>query len=306
MLIGQRFTGQLYTGNYQQVAGSHLWSGPGQNDCFQSYANGQVALGMGNITQYTVSFNWLVDNTYQVICTANVLNPLGGTLSVTGRKTIVVEVPYYYYGNVTGTTAYLKNGILNGPANNPTDIQAGQDANTAPGMTFKAAVGTPDRYRNTLGTGSFKFVQLVHFVKHGWWWSSPIPVGFTTDGEFKLDNGDPYAGPFPADAVESVPPSSGPNLQFVYQTEDSPTFGNMKDWWRVFIDFDARMYLMYLPPGSGSQWVPLHRHDWFWDVDISRPIVNGTWPSNGGSISTGFNARWYSHPTWDNTHTNTP
>lgn len=66
------------------------------------------------------------------------------------------------------------------------------------------------------------------------------------------------------------------------------------------------MYLMYLPLGTGSQWVPLQVLEWGWNGDASRP--EGGWanwvPGTAAGSLTGGNATGTAtaiHPTWSMT-----
>lgn len=304
-LIGQKLTGTLSTGPFPQVEGSHSWTGPPWYKVFQNYANGSVFLGYNSLSQPVIYFNWIWNGGYVLTCEADVSTP-GGVLHVRAERDVAVDLPYYYYANVTGESVYRKAGVVVGPGDDPDDVKAGHDSDINPGMVFKASVGTPASHSVIDGPGSFQFVQLVNLDKRGWYPFSPLAVTVSTGSEWKLDNVEPYAGPFPAYAVEGNPPDSDdPNPNFIETIHDSPEFGDISVWVKVSISFEARMYLMYLPPGIDSQWIPLHRHSWRWDVDISR-IPGGTWsPTTPGSVTTMESTRWLEHPTWLNTHTNT-
>ena len=61
-----------------------------------------------------------------------------------------------------------------------------------------------------------------------------------------------------------------------------------------------RLYVMYLPPGDESEWVPLRSMNWSWAVDAKDPnkdlhwqIISATAPTDSGWT------RETSHPTWN-------
>ena len=73
---------------------------------------------------------------------------------------------------------------------------------------------------------------------------------------------------------------------------------------RIVINDDFQMYMMYLPPGSDSQWVPLDRLIWHWNVNISE--VGSQWiPMPPGTVVADLDAKkWMVHPEWTNRHQN--
>ena len=306
ILIGQKFAASLNTGQYPQVDNSQQWVAPSYLVVFQSYHSGQLVRGSGEFQGQTIQFYWNVDGTYHIACTADVTTPSGETLRVTAERNIVVQVPYYYYSSIAGKSTYVKNmkavgGDDPAPDDNPELVRAGHDVNNNPGMKFFMSVGTPDLYRDE-GTGSFELLQLVKLTKQGWYSFSPLPTSLSTGGEFQLDNGEPYNGVFPAEAVEEDPPQPNlPNPAFRQEGEDSPEWGDISAWVKVHVDFEANMYLMYLPPGIDSMWVPLNKHVWNWNVDASRYPGQGWSPSTLGPVLNGTSTRCHEHPLWNQT-----
>ena len=287
ILIGQKFAAYLNTGQYPQVDNSHQWATPSYLEVFQSYHSGQLVRGSGEFQGQNIQFYWNVDGTYRIACTADVTTPSGETLRVMAERNIVVQVPYYYYASRTDESVYLKSdkvvsGNAPAPDDDPDTVRAGRNTNTTPGIFFQASVGTPDLYRDQ-GTGSFQFVQLVNVLKQGWYIYPAGYVIYTTAGEFRLDNQEIYQGPFNANAVEESPPDPNlPNPSYLRDTADSPEWGDISAWDRFNVEFEAEMYLMYLPPGTESMWVPLHKNKWKWNVNGARDLAttSGWSPAN--------------------------
>ena len=301
ILIGQKFNAYLETGTYEQ--NNWEWVAPDEDSVFQRYSGGDLLKGCGYISGRGVKWYWNKDGSYHIACSADVITITGEILHVTADKDVTVQAPYYYYGSIAGNSVYVKgNKVVGGndpaPDDNPDIVRAGRDVNTDPGMHFEASVGTPDLYRDE-GTGSFQFVQLVNLTKQGYPTHWQAPTTLSTYGTFQLDNIEPYAGPFPAGAIEGDPPTPNlPNPQFLEKAEDSPDFG-IDTYVKFHIDFEANMYLMYLPPGEYSQWVPLHKHVWNWNADASRANLGQGWsPATLGPVTNGSNVRCYVHPQW--------
>lgn len=166
-----------------------------------------------------------------------------------------------------------------------------------PGMHFFGAVGTQDMFRITPtgpGTGQWAFWQLCnineaeHYLLAG-------PSVNSTNG-FELDNDLPVGGTYNADSTDTA--------HTQHDDTDSPDVDILSPTNNIVIHDKFQTYLMYLPPGGDSQWVPLDRLEWFWDVNIT-PAGTGWTPSPPGSITTNPDQRWATHPTWTEKYTNT-
>ncbi|HZL35622.1 MAG TPA: hypothetical protein VFC78_09960 [Tepidisphaeraceae bacterium] len=150
--------------------------------------------------------------------------------------------------------------LQNVPAEGLTGVNNGY------GIEFSAAVGTPPGHG--FAAGSFGFAQVVYS-------QNTFSVGGVVKGkaptfqQWALDAGIPL-GPEIGDKGKPVVPFNGPG-GIGWATDsvhgicaDSPgsvlTAGAS-----TVVNNDFKTYLMYLPPGAGSSWVPLDWAGWkFW------------------------------------------
>ncbi len=223
---------------------------------------------------------------FLVSCTATA--SVNGTAigTVTGQRSLTVWKPYYYMSHNAGPTGIYGSDVsTGGPGQNP------------PGMNFVGAVGTPALFVTGTATGSWLFVQLVNSNHTQWYGFSPIPLKSGSQG-IALDNAWPYASIWPADSTA--------NASTPHSTDDSPDL-LLNNGVNEFLIADTyQMYMMYLPPGNDSQYVPLHRLQWEWNTpDAKNAILLGWLPANAsGSVTVDSDLRWETHPTWSRKYTN--
>jgi hypothetical protein len=189
--------------------------------------------------------------------------------SAIAATTVKVLEPYYYHAETQGMTEYVPN------AQSATSVEA------APGIQIEARVGTPHLFASQIGTGVFSFGQLVDVFKEEVVSGTTIEVS-NTYGEFMLDNSFPYAWPYGPWEASSTAGSRGP----LGSTNDWPSLGLVEGATSYHIRFQAKMFLMWQPPahpaGYGVEWAPLHRIDWWWNVDGSRSANGWNAPVGAG------------------------
>jgi len=125
------------------------------------------------------------------------------------------------------------------------------------GIAWEGSVTTPPAFTAS-GTGNWTFVQLVtasrYRVKQG------ASQSFVKNGQLCLDNWYPYDGTFAADGqhtkrVDSPSAALSSNSQALDSVNARDSFGT---------------WLMYLPPGGDSRYVPIRKIKWFWYGAASR------------------------------------
>lgn len=189
---------------------------------------------------------------------------------------------------INGSLVYTGNGDNGG---GPTSV---------PGMRFIGAVGTPAMFCNSGDPGSWLFVQLANIYEREYYRSTFVPLT-NSSGGLALDNGWPYTPGWPADNLANSEYSTPQD------TSDSPDL-TLEDNVNQFIINDSfQMYMMYIPPGNNSQYVPLHKLVWEWNTPGSLPYDDGPWPDGAyGTVTVDSDARCTVHPSWttkyDNPH----
>ena len=229
---------------------------------------------------------------FTVTCsaTANINGAAVGTIR--GQRKVRVWAPYYYLGANVGPCTIVGDIVQAG----------GVDIETQPGIKFTGRVGTPALFKlpstgsgmpGSSGNGTWAFLQLCN-LNEAVYSSVVLPSQLTTDG-YELDNGWPYFGQYDANSTDANPaPVSAP---------DSPVVGFNATADKFLISDDFQMYMMYLPPGSASQWVPLDKLPWHWDVNSSE--LGGQWvPTPPGTVIADPDQRWMVHPEWTKIHIN--
>jgi len=178
-------------------------------------------------------------------------------------------------------------------------VQAGGvDVQVQPGIHFTGRVGTPALFttsgvRPSVSAGSWAFLQLCKLDESIN--SSVWPSKTLNTGGYELDNIWPYWGQYIANSTDANPNSAS--------APDSPAVGLDTTTDNIVINNDFQMYMMYLPPGSNSQWVPLDRLTWHWDVNSSE--VGSQWiPTPPGSVIADPDQKWMVHPEWTSRHGN--
>lgn len=297
ILIGQGCTGTLSAS--PATLSNYQWTIPGT--VFNSFvvADDQSYGYVHNIfgDEYekpNPHWHWSKDETVTVSCTAQASVNGQAIGTVTGQQQVKIWAPYYYFGNDTG-------GVFIDPYS-PGNwlLQARNIPNTSPrGSNWQGRVTTPDLFSNN-GYGAWHFVQIITPGR-----SKTLTGGgalnCTENGNVGLDTSYPYP----------VGRSSDPFLALLngwsaddglHVTGDSPRTGLDDTIAHANIDENFSVYMMYLPPNSDSQWVPLHKFQWRWYADDAIPGVSWTnWSSGSyaGYVARSSSQRCYDHPFWE-------
>lgn len=281
ILMGQLITTSLSAGGFQ--LGDHHWTmgnvdyfhhaewGPGQSYHYMFGPPSPAWWGSPSLSYY-----YDADGQELITCTAHVYINGIDIGSVSAEKGFEVWAPYYYFEwTHTYPSYYLPD------ATSADSIESG-------GIHFYGAVGTPYLFTQ-LRYGNWVFLQLCNLDREQSFPYSPFSNTTTTDG-FQLDNGWPYAGPWPADSTDIH--------RTTQQTSDAPSYGFLwgADYFRV--EDGYWMFEAYDPPGHpgvgyATEWVPLHYVDWAWTGSATRS--GSTWATpSGGTFVNGNEA----FPSW--------
>ena len=168
------------------------------------------------------------------------------------------------------------------------------------GIIYSSRVTTPPDF-TILGTGGWNFVQLITPNRH--WVLNGTPQQMAKNGYLCLDSRYPYdPGPFGQHPGQAgfYPANGSPG-----RAADGPSSGlaiSSGDLDRVDVADGFGTWLMYLPPGGDSRYVPLRKFGWYWhgaanrDPNRTPPWLQTTPTDNCGW---GFDGPEYpDHPEW--------
>ena len=267
-------------------------------------------LGSGGVetgtSQKDVYFLWVTvpDNNLAALQVTTTVQ--GQTLQPIGT-TVNVQLPLFTIGTPTAGTAVVGNTA----ADNTGDwlLQAGTTSD--PGFGLSASVQLPGWANGGTDKGNWAFTQTINSDDH---------IALGTNHWYAVNNGlEDNDGGFPT-AVANIFDGSGnhptsamlaPGDQtWTFKdtpqdnlTQPHPTFPSGQ----TLIDDEIRndkykTYVMFLPPGTGGQWVPLRYVSWEWNVEAVKdtgntpPLLpNGHWQLS--QASTGPSASEVREPT---------
>lgn len=135
------------------------------------------------------------------------------------------------------------------------------------GIGWTTTVATPAG--NGFGQGEFNYLQL--FKNNRTRTVNAVNQHLNVNGQWMLDNNwNPYKPALDPNTNQPVTPFNAPNGGQAWMTDAGPGFsidapavsyGLAGMTYLKMLD-EANTYVMYLPPGTGSQWVPLVMEDW--------------------------------------------
>ncbi len=278
VLIGQQVTASLSGGTVSN------WVLP--TPAFKSYV--VEAPNVNNITATLNSFQTtdlnkssvvfhcvgMLDTTVSVKCTG-----VAEGQSFTIAKDLMIKVP-----ESKMITDYGEVVVRPYPPNTPNAVgpyvrTSGLSDSRPAGVYFSSFVKTPDEFSAKQGTGDFHYVQLIREQRYKTKDDGTIVTSPNTSNDFTLDKRYPYD---PAPYAPSIgwpgkwsASSSDPND--AQNTSDTPGTPANDIYKRIEVkDEKFKMYLMYIPPGTYSQWVPIRKVEWDWKADVARPLT-GRW-----------------------------
>ena len=251
--------------------------------------------GPGPLTNPTAHWYWNeAAGTETVKCTVTVTPPsgLGAPFPIMVTQQVSVANLTYSCTHYEGVVAVINGGQT--LVAYPTGINVH-------GETWNCHVLTPALFG---GGGSCNFSQLITPGRSHTYSTGSVSCtengksGLDTLSPYSAESGDPYTVGTGANAGWPADNSS-------HRTGDSPSTGlsdpKLGVCASVSITESFNTFLMYLPPGSDVQPVPLHEVDWNWNATVSEPP--GGWASAnmtpvGPSLTSTASARAYAHPQW--------
>ena len=161
------------------------------------------------------------------------------------------------------------------------------------GIWWRCKLKTPDRYVQAYGSyGGWNYTQRIET------WNAQASDGSFTysmpaiNGHNGLDGSYPYLNR----GTPSPTPWAADGVTFHY-FEDRP--GSSIDWLTsCSLSNSFSTYMMYLPPGSGSQFVPIHKLEWH-SAGTATLLGGSVWAVSGADE--GDSGIYYNsdpHPMW--------
>ena len=285
---------------------------PNPNASFYDPITGQPSLPTPNqLTLPTPQWHWNdpMANGEKVTCTATLTPPSGQGSAITitvSPQTVNVQVPAFSASNTVGK-GYV------GPYNDSTTLSL-YVGPTPPliadkkmqGSTWRTSVTMPAS-PNYSGAGYFGYAQLATPGEYVTINGVEISSDATDEGE-GLDNIFPYQlTNIPARfTADSTPYDSG----------DSPALSLNASFSAVRLRDSFKVYLMFMPPGTGSNWVPLAEGEWATYASSANPpdLTSGlkankpdgtNWVINPSSQNVYIKYQfrpWQIHPKWTIVH----
>jgi len=293
-------------GRVYATLSNYNWTVPGNT--FQSWtassSSAVLSPGYGDPTQPTVHWYWSDTAAKKTVtCTATATPPpgLGAPFSVTSTQTVNLEVPLYSAtpsaGRVQINASY--------PNRSGYWLYAGE-GNPGPtrGMQWKVRVPTPTDFAGQSG-GGWYFDQIVTPGR----WKTPFGGSekpWPINGMVGLDKSHPYPPP----AGSPIPPPGMPTGSFATDgseitSGDSPAQAVDNNYTNYRVMESFKTYVMYVPPGSDVQPVPLHEIDWNWKTPGSTGVQKpdggwSNWPdgTDAGTVTSTSSAKQTVHPVW--------
>ena len=245
--------------------------------------------GSGTLTNSSAQWVWNDPSpaTETVTCKATV-TPTDGKSSpymVTATQKVLVQLPKW---QAVGRGGYMQVNKYdpNNPSNNIYRLWAGPAAdmkasNIPVGMIWQAYVTTPTT--PAFGTGNLELIQIVT-PNDGYTTFAP-PVQNRTDPLNNITGLDltyPYGNHVVPEAQQPLIDNDNPGLQLT--TQSGNIIASSANFNSKFVD-----YLMYQPPGAGSQWIALGQFSWSTTGSAGIPSTNnwGSYVTQNGSDSAG-------------------
>lgn len=282
VLIGQQVFAGVETGGLQ--ANSYFWS-VGGGRAFKGYAasdsNGLLTkLFMETDSGYTFHFAE-PDDTVAVNCTVELQVPPGamfvGSSTVDLSRECIAEAPPFSLTAGVGSVEGF-------PASNPTGVRlwgAPFGSDQSSGSLWGGRVDPMPDYGEG---GTWNFTQLVWVGRYRT--MSGTQQYLSINGQKALDTRFPYGSHNPANGVEHYEGDS-PQEPVNYESVTSVT-----------VNEPFTTFMLYLPPGEGSVFVPLKHLYWKWGF-TSSPNSGGIWEINDPVATSVMLGNYPPHPEWD-------
>lgn len=307
-LIGQQVTAYLQTGG---LSASYVhWSIVGGKP-FSNYVVGDRAVydnsnppqfqynvpdGYGlfvplgeNLTDLTIFYHYAMPESSTVACAAHLDVPVGAKpesgLDVAPVRTCSVEAPAFNLQGVIGSA------VVNQPGGPNPGLYLGGASYSGNGLALLGSgtywigwVQAPGDFLADYGTGNWQFTQTIvpqiNMTLNG------VPYSWSLNGITQIDwHFDYDLQTHPGDA----------DWQSANDHPGIPIVGGCT---MLHDAMNCMAYMMYMPGGQGSCFVPLQALHWSWGA-TATPSAGGVWSKDGdGSPTMNLTAMFPDHPQW--------
>jgi hypothetical protein len=294
--VGQGCTASLVGVPVACTVSNWQWSVDG--NIFQNWtasaSSASLVKGIGPSTSSTAHWYWSdVAGYYNVTCTATVTPPAGQGLpfQVTATKKVHLYVPQTTELATTGRVQI--NNLAQAIYGSGFSLYAGDSANQPYGIIYTTQVNTPALF----SSGIWMMVQLVTPNT----WTTPLGQSEQPapgNGVQGLDTRYPFYPSSNPPYITGVPANN-----LMAQPYDGPGVVNLQNTiirYRVSDNFAT--FVMFLPPGSDTQWVPVWWIGWYWNADDSIPGAYwAQWnnANDAGIVRVSVSAGITTHPIWN-------
>ena len=261
-------------------------------------SGGPVDLPTDLLTQDSPSWFWKENGYLMVEGSASAFAEGENIGQVTAQKRVLVQAPTSdIYFTVEANPRLLRSGLLGlFGADSPS-------GSAAPGMLAQAWAKTPYIFASTNGVGSIQFTQMASNDSH-WTTNDGVTHQANRNSIFGLDDGG--SNDWAMYGLNHTADGSWNAGDFL-QVADSPNL-NLAAIPNVVAGqkgFAASTWLMYIPPGWDSAWVPLWKFNWSFVANANGPVIptNYLWDSWLPSVtgSSGHQGSFWlpNFPKWD-------
>ena len=310
ILVGQGCTASLSGIPSNCTVSNYKWSVSDSNAAFQSWnvtyvagksSTAALVSGPGPLTNSTAHWYWSDKAGSQTVsCTATVTPPAGQgkPFQVTATQPVSLVIPTI---RVTPTTGRVQINDLAQSVYGPGYyLYDGPGNGSQYGITWTATVATPSLFtQNSTQNGTlWNFVQITkpsryRAVTGGSQQPSALNGQYGLDTTYPYEPG-PYSAAFPGGYSASTMPSSSSDSPAVFISD---TYQN----YQVLDSFQT--YIMYSPPGTDTQWVPVWVIEWYWTANDTIPGTSwADWNNvtDAGIVRATNTESATVHPTWSN------
>lgn len=296
-LIGQQCHATLDPGGL--TPSNYNWMATG-GDVFKSWTADQtngVLSGLGTETGDSLDCYFKKPDTGYVTCTVDLAvpsgaKPSGGFPGTQVTQTCSIDPPSASF------SAYI-GGVSFDDSNNAIGLTGltpptGFEQYGTVGITWPCDANTPSAYLSA-GQGNWNYVQLTKPGRTRT--NQGVDQALYLNGLICLDNSYPY-GSNPSSSFPGSPPSF-PADGSTDTYADGPT-DTVSDGMTHLDDLDSfNTWLMYLPPGDNSCYVPIREIQWYWHGVLNFDGVGWDFTSSPNDCGWSFDGDLYPHfPEW--------
>ena len=173
-------------------------------------------------------------------------------------------------------------------------LYVGGNSSQPYGIIFTTQVKTPDLFASQ-SSGLWNMVQGVAPNI----WETPYQqpeMPDASNGKSYLDTRYPFYPTSSSQFPQGVPANN--QIAQPYDGPGIPNLSNTITRYRVVENFQT--YVMYLPPGSDTQWVPVWLVEWDWTADDTIPTFWSNWnnANDAGTVKITSNHKTLIFPVW--------